>query len=171
VFHSHSHGVTVIIPRGAIPKGMVAELKFAAMLISPLKFSEENIPVSATYWLCMGVKLQKPILLFFPHIAQINSKNDAESLNLVKFQHGKESMDTIDGGRFNVNSSFGYIEVSHFCYFCIVEAKLDSSEIPHNKYSIIAAQQKQPVHCTWIVDICLLPYLPTCKKVSLSMTH
>ncbi|XP_065920649.1 uncharacterized protein [Dysidea avara] len=164
VFHSHNHGVTVVVPSGAIPRGTIAELKFAAMLIAPLKFSRENIPVSAMYWLCMSVKLQKPVLLFIPHIVQIDSEADAKDLSVVKFHHGQESMEMIGGGRFNVKRSYGYIEVSHFCYFCIVEAKLDASKIPHNKYGVVSVKQKQPSHCIWKVDICVLPYLRTCQE-------
>ena len=37
-FHSYKYGVTVIVPAGAIPNGMLAELKFAATLLSPVPF-------------------------------------------------------------------------------------------------------------------------------------
>ena len=33
LFHSYKHGVTVIFPAGAIPSGILAELKFGATLV------------------------------------------------------------------------------------------------------------------------------------------
>ena len=54
VFHSYKHGVTVIIPVGAIPSGILAELKFAATLISPVPFQSNTVPFSAIFWLCMN---------------------------------------------------------------------------------------------------------------------
>ena len=38
-FHLYKHGVTVIVPTGAIPCGVLAELKFAATIVAPVKFT------------------------------------------------------------------------------------------------------------------------------------
>ena len=62
-FCAAEHGVTVTVPSGAVPNGIVAEMKFAAATIVPVKFFDNVLPVSAIIWLCMNVKLQKPIQL------------------------------------------------------------------------------------------------------------
>ena len=74
VFHSYKHGVTVVFPAGAIPSGILAELKLVAILISPIICASIKTPVSALYWLCMdsSVKLLKPIKIWLPMIKFYN---------------------------------------------------------------------------------------------------
>ena len=81
VFHSYKHGVSVIVPEGAIPSGVLAELKFAATLVAPVKFATNKTLVSAVYWLCMEVVLQKPIQLRLPRIFQTN---ETQTLQFAK---------------------------------------------------------------------------------------
>ena len=171
VFHSNKHGVTVLLPAGAIPSGVLAELKFAATLVAPVKLLHNKIPVSAIYWLCMDIVLQKPIQVRLPHLCNIQNNAQTRTLHFLKSSHSpvgviEESMSNIiEGGKFPVGESYGSIEVDHFCYYCIVEDKLERDEIPCNRYIVIAMSQQQPTNCLWSVDICILPLLPTCVKV------
>ena len=169
VFHSHQHGVTVIFPKGAIPEGVFAELKFAALLVAPVEFPKGKVPVSAVYWLCMSVQLQKPVQLQVPHMVNIKNETHAKDLKFVKFQHNlsKESMSVVNGGRFNINGPYGYIEINHFCYYCIVEEKLKPTDFLPNKYMVLAMKQKQSKYTIWQADICLVPNIATCKKVQI----
>ena len=169
IFHSANHGVTIVFSNGAIPKEYLVELKFAAMLDAPIKFSSTAIPVSAIYWLCMDKELEKPIQLYLPHSVNIENEAHASKLKFVKFQHlqmGETTdMHIIEGGNFPVGESYGFIEVNHFCYYCIVEDKLDPTDIPRNKYVIAAIAKKQSMACNWEAHICLYPSLQTCAKV------
>ena len=167
VFHSYKHGVTVVVPTGAIPSGVLAELKFAATLVSNVKFINKS-PVSAIYWLCMDVELQKSIELRLPHFVDIS--DTTHNLQFVKSTHSpvdiiEGSMFTIDGGRFSVGELYGSIEIDHFCYYCIAVDKLDRTKIPNNKYSVVAITQRQPEKSEWTAHICILPLLRTCKEV------
>ena len=171
VFHSNKHGVTVLFPAGAIPSGILAELKFAATLVAPIKITNNKSPVSAIYWLCMDVMLQKPIEVRLPHFVNIENKTQARSLQFLKSTHSpvdviESSMSNTIEGEFPIGESYGSLAVNHFCYYCIVEDKLDRSKIPCNKYVVVAMKQRQPRnHHLWNVDICLLPQLKTCIEV------
>ena len=169
VFHSYKHGVTVIVPAGAIPSGILAELKFAATLVAPVKFASNKTLVSAVYWLCMEVLLQKPIQIRLPHMFLTN---ETHMLQFAKTLHSpnniiESEMDVLDGGQFIVGDCYASIEVGHFCYYCIVDDKLDPKKIPFNKYLLIVMKQHEPnsITHTWIVHICLVPLLRTCIEV------
>ncbi|XP_065920286.1 uncharacterized protein [Dysidea avara] len=167
VFHSYKHGVTVVVPTGAIPIGVLAELKFAATLVAPVKVSD-RVPVSPIIWLCMDVMLQKPIQIRIPHC--VNTENDFH-FNSLKFAKGIHlengikgtTMNLLSGARFSIGESYGSIEVTHFCYYCIVKDSLPPTTII-SKYGVVAMTQKQPSNDCWKCDICILPFLPTCIK-------
>jgi len=171
VFHSYKHGVTVILPAGAIPSGILAELKFAATLVAPIKLISNKTPVSAIYWLCMDIILQKPIQVRLPHFVNVQDKTQTKSLQFLKSTHSpvdvidESIMSNIIDGKFPVGESYGSMEVNHFCYYCIVKDKLDPSKIPSNKYVAVAMKQRQSKNCLWRVHICILPFLRTCIEV------
>ena len=172
VFHSYKHGVTVAVPAGAIPSGILAELKFAATLVSPIPFSSNQTPVSAIYWLCMDAKviLQKCIQIQLP---LLRLENQLHALSFSKSLHSQyyiigDRMVRLEGGIFATGKNYASIEVDHFCYYCIEYNKLDVKDIPHNQYLLVAMKQKQPnsKDNTWVVHICLVPDLRTCNEVS-----
>ena len=168
VFHSYNHGVTVIVPPGAIPSGILAELKFAATLVAPVKFTSVT-PVSAIFWLCMEVVLQKPIQIRLP---EMFTKNRSNGLRFAKSLHSpvkviEQQMDVLDGGKFTAGQCYASIEVDHFCYYCIVDDKLDPSSIPQNQYLLIAMKQQHlsTKDNNRTVHICVVPLIRTCVKV------
>jgi len=172
VFHSCKHGVTVIFPEGAIPSGILAELKFAATLISPVPFQRGSAPLSAIFWLCMDstVSLQKPIQLCLP---MLKSENTSGTLQFAKSSHSRqldvigEEMKGLEDGVFVDDGHYGhgFIEVDHFCYYCIVKNNLKIEDIPFNQYLLIAMKQSQPKDNSWSIDICLVPDFRTCDEV------
>lgn len=172
VFHSYKHGVTVIFPTGAIPSGILAELIFAATLVSPVPFSSNKIPVSAIFWLCMSSKvvLQKPIQVRLP-LMMLGNKS--QTLKFAKSSHSfvnviGDQMNTLEDGTFSSDKCFASIEIDHFCYYCIEYKQLDPRDYPHNQYLLVAMRQCQPnsKDGSWNVHICLVPILRTCIQVS-----
>ena len=143
VFHSYKHGVTVVVPEGAIPSGVLAELKFAATLVAPVKFATNKMLVSAVYWLCMEVVLRKPIQLRLPRMFFTNETHtlqfdETHTLQFAKTLHSpcnviEYQMDVLHGGEFTAGRCYAFIEVDHFCYYCIVDDKLDPNKIPFNQ--------------------------------------
>ena len=165
------HGVTIIVPKMAVPSGIIAEMRFAATLIAPVEFSDNAIPVSAVIWLCMNVTLQKPIQLQIPHYVNVKTENHSKTLQFAKGNiHSWDDkkvgmMKAIDGGNFPVGESFGKIEIDHFCYYCIQMKEAD--EIPENLYRIITMKEIQPnmANNLWNIHVCVIPSLETCFKV------
>lgn len=171
VFHSPKHGVTILLPAGAIPRGILAELKFAATLVAPVKLISNKIPVSAIYWLCMDVVLQKPIQVRLPHFVNIETETQAGTLKFLKSTHSpvdvtEEIMGNVIEGKFPTGESYGSMEADHFCYYCIIEDKLERNTIPSNRYVAVAMKQRQPRNRLWSIHICILPLLKTCIEVS-----
>ena len=169
-FHSNSHGATIIVPEGAISAGKLAELKFAATMVAPVKFPHNKIPVSAIFWICMDVSLEKPIQLRLPHA----SNNFTGNLQFAKGSHssldkGQYTMEILQGGDFSAGNHIGSIKIKHFCYYCIVDDKLNHLDYPHNKYIIGSMKQRDinPKDNIWMDYICILPSLATCIKVNL----
>ena len=173
-YHSHEHGVTVTVPSGAIPVGVKAEMKLAATLTAAVQQPDNTKPVSAMVWLCMDVTPQKPIILQIPHYVKIKSEAHAKNLRFVKAtfltSNNKtiKTMEAIEGGNFPVGETYGVIAISHFCYYCIefYEAKGD---IPHYSYRVVTMKEQQPnlAKKLWLIDVCVIPSLPTCLKVSI----
>ena len=176
VFHSYKHGVTVIVPAKAIPSGILAELKFAATLISPVPFQSSKTPMSAIFWLCMDpdIKLEKPIQLRLP-MMRLGKNSDA--LQFAKSAHSTQlnvigdQMEGLEDGKFVDGEYNGSIEVDHFCYYCIMYNNLDRTSIPFNSYLLIAMKQNQPSSKdkNWFIDICLVTNLRTCIQVSVTI--
>ena len=166
MFCSDKHGVTVMVPQGAIKSGIKAELKFGSTLLAPVKF-ENVIPVSPVIWLCMNVPLQKPVQIQIPHCVNIKSEAQANNLQFAKVIHSisdETIMKIMYGGKFIVGKSFGSIEVKHFCYFCIVNNYRENIDY---KYQAVLFQKRKLDNYVWKIDICIMAALPTCEQVSI----
>ena len=180
IFHSYKHEVTVIVPTGAVPSRILAELKFAATLISPVPFQSNKTPVSAIFWLCMDSKvvLQKPIQLLLP-MMRLGNKTESDALQFAKSSHLTQLnvigdlMEGLRDGIFVDGELYGSIEVDHFCYYCIIYNNLDRRNIPFNDYLLIAMKQSQPSSKdnSWTIDICLVTNLRTCVEVSVTSSY
>ena len=169
VFHSYKHAVTVIVPAGAIPSGTLGELKFAATLVAPVKFTDAATPVSAIYWLCMDSKLKKPIQIHLPQ----KFVDNVSTLQFAKSSHSSARvidhlMNILNNGRIIASECYASIEIDHFCYYCIVDDKLDPSSIHKNLYLLIAMKQRKlsAKDDIWNVHICVVPFIRTCLEVS-----
>ena len=169
MLYSFNHEVTVTIPRDAIPPGQQVELKFAATFCAPVKFVPNVVPVSAIVWLCMDVKLKKPVRLCLPHFVCVRNKSHVNSLYFAKMAHASTSegyMNVIDIGEFSVGESFGLLDVNDSSYYCIVNSATAAEDVPENQYKIITMKQKTTVMDHWNCDVCILPAIPTCIKVN-----
>ena len=171
-FHSYKHGVTVIVPAGAIPSGILAELKFAATLLSPVPFLSNQTPVSGIYWLCMDsrVRLQKHIQVRLP---LMRLRNKTHALRFTKSLHSQfyvigNHMKVLEGGNFIDNKDYASTEINHFCYYCITYNQLDPKDIPNNQYLLVVMKQRQPQSKdnSWNFHICIVPEFRTCNEVS-----
>ena len=168
-FNFDKHGVTIIVPPGAITSGMKAELKFGAALFAPVKFAVNTIPVSAIFWFSMSEALQKPVKIQMEHGINIKSKAQANNLQFAKTNSLKNAdyiLKAIDGGRFIIGESFGTIEIDHFCYYCI-QCNGYNENPPTYKYQAILFQNKQLQNGILKLQICIMASLATCKTVSI----
>ena len=169
-FCAAKHGITVTVPSGAVPSGKVAEMKFAATTIAPVKFSDDAMPVSAIVWLCMNVTLQKPIQLQMPHYVNVRTEDHSRTLQFAKanghLNDNNAIMEVIKGGTFPIGESYGIIEIDHFCYYCI-QKSVRVDDIPKNLYQIVTMKEMQPNIAAnlWNIHICIIPSLATCFEV------
>ena len=141
-------------------------MKFGATFLAPVKFSKNTLPVSAVFWLCMNVTLQKPVKIKIPHYINIKSKTQADNLRFAKVFHlisDESMMEVMQGGEFPVGKSFGSIEVEHLCYVCVVNNYYVNKT--DYKYKAVLFQKKQMHNYVWKLDICIMAALPTCEQV------
>ena len=167
LYHFSDHELTVTVPAGAIPAGKQGVLKVGTTLCAPVKFAPNVVPVSAIVWLCVDVKLRKPIRLCLPHIVKVENRSHVNCLYFAKMKHASTSegyMNVIDSGEFNVNEAFGLLDVEESSYYCIVNSLAEAEDIPEIRYRIITMKHKYPVDY-WKCDICMLPAISTCTKV------
>ena len=168
--YSEKHAIIVLIPPGAIPSGVRAELKFGATLFAPVKFAKKSRPVSAIIWLCMNIALLKPMKIQMPHCVNIESKAQASYLTFAKAHHSPSSgdmMKIIDGGEVDINKSYGSIKVTHFCYYCIQDMDYDENHLLYHNYKAVLFCRRQPDNHTWQFEICVMSSLATCEEVSI----
>ena len=69
-FLMFKHGIVITVPKMTIPSSIVAKMQIGVYLVAPMMFSNNVIPVSTVIWLCINVKLQKPIKLHVPHFVK-----------------------------------------------------------------------------------------------------
>jgi len=148
---------------------MISEMKFAATLNPKGEVLSNAMPVSAFIWMCMNVALQKSVVLQIPHYVNVQSETHSKKLQFVKSNchsnNNKTTTKVIEGGQFPVGESYGLIEITHFCYYCIEHYQ--DTDIPEYLYKVVTMKEIQPdaIRNLWIVHVCIIPSLETCWLV------
>lgn len=166
---SFNHKVTIIIPPRAVPQGVQGTLVFSATFFAPVEFTPRMIPVSAIVRVEVDVELLKPIKLCMPHFAHVENQSHMNNLFFAKLTHSlvptKGYMDIIDGGDFKIGKEIGLLNFNDSSYYCIVNSTAVTKDIPKIRYRITIIKYRSAVGDYWNYDVCILPALPTCKKV------
>ena len=174
-YHSASHGVTVVIPKGAVKS--TAELKFAVALVGPFQIPAGYHPVSAVVWITVSQPLLKPAQLRLPHCAKLKTGLDSRKLcfltasdesflrtGVFQFQPNPSAHQ-----EFTVGHQYGAIHLDHFCCNCIVENETVKGHL-EREYCVTKLTPKQRWEDQCKVYFCFSFFLPTCLKVGVIHT-
>ena len=126
-FEWKGYGVRLSISEDSLPTGIEeCEINIKASLSGPFELPEDLELLSPVFWISALCKFQKLVTLQIQHCA---SRDEAPFANL-NFISTKRSQKTLpytfkqlDGGRFSAHSSYGGIQLSHFCGVAIAGRK------------------------------------------------
>lgn len=128
-----SHGISVTIPKNAIPEGQVIHFEIAITLHGPFVFANGKRPISPILWICTqeNVKLKKLIDVKLPHFLHGLSESEAQhyDVSFAKATHSKRATN-IESFEFTpcrtkqefINEeegSYGALKIDHCCFMCI----------------------------------------------------
>jgi len=113
------YGLRLFVSEGSLPAGMEeCRVNIKATLTRPFQLPEDSELLSPVFWIAAPCNSMKPVTLDIQHCA---SRHDASTSDL-KFISAKctqkdhpYTFKQLDGGVFSRNSSYGSIQLSHFC--------------------------------------------------------
>ena len=173
VYHSVDHGVTMVIPEGAVLSP--TKMWLAAALYGPFVFPSGHVPVSPIVWLQSDVPLLKPAMLRMPHCLTVANEQERQKLMFLTGDdilednlHPSVSLRPDSRqGTFTPRSSYASIEIKHFCFECIT--CISQSLLEHCRYCITEVLHDMYLSSQWKVEYCVTYSLPTCLKVRISI--
>ena len=169
----------LIIPKGAIVgdhKVQVAVMKYGP--IGPFEYPDGYKPVSPIVWLCTSQKkFQKYLDVILPHCSDLgNSDDEASQTQLVflKASHNEYirnkngqkvfQFKQVDAqSSFNVNDPYGSLHINHCCFYCVGVYNRKDTDQANLCLTVV---KPHVTTSNYIISICLMLDLPTCRKVS-----
>jgi len=113
------YGLRLFVSEGSLPAGMEeCRVNIKATLTRPFQLPEDSELLSPVFWIAAPCNSMKPVTLDIQHCA---SRHDASSsdLKLVSAKCTQKDhpyiFKQLDGGVFSRNSSYGSIQLRHFC--------------------------------------------------------
>ena len=194
-YKSNNHGITISIPKGAIPQGEAVHMEVAVALFGPFQFSDGKRPISPILWLCPqeDVAFQKPIIIVLPHMLTdvCNKDVDKFGIQFAKADHTdyrvtptgtKEYIFKPYKSEVALQASSGkhcaLLKANHCCFLCL-EMKQQNKVTPEvarqmakkTGYFIYCVECLQSPYPSTspprdVIYFCVSFMLPTCMKVS-----
>ena len=161
-YWNSDHDITIRIPGGAIPPGMMIHLEVAVTLYGPFQFPNGSYPISPILWICIqeNIALKKPFEVILPNFVNgydISLKNPG--IKFTKADHKLYSIDESDMKHYifkPVDTAFVYIKegsrnysilsTDHCCYYCIIADNPVCSDLA-----------LRAGHCFWCIEKPLSP--------------
>lgn len=128
VLDASAAGVTISIPSGAVPSGVIATVSVKLCSSGPFQFPEDYEPVSPIYLVETSKKILKPVELVISHDADLQSEEDYTSVviltaSLVPDYRGSTPsypFRKVSGGVFEVGRHVGKFTVTQLGLFAAV---------------------------------------------------
>ena len=174
-FHSVEHDITVTIPKGAIPEGLIVHFELAVSLQGPFKFHDNTRPISPILWLCPQeeFEFQKPFKVILPHTLINFSKEDEDCCTIKKateydskqghnlFDFEADSDVCVEKPRFFSKGvkQFVEFEAQHCCHYCLAKREWKREQLLDCGYHLHIIKSKREV----IYSVTY--YLGSCKLV------
>ena len=173
-----SHGISVTIPKNAIPEGQVVHFEIAVTLHGPFTFTSDKRPISPLLWICTQerVKFKKPIEVKLPHFLTGLTKNEAPKygVGFAKATHFTGAMKTPTfefkpchtKQQFVVDEhgTYGTLQTTHCCFLCI-EAN-HSKEMTLRAGYCLSRVEYRHSPSRYAIHFCATFLLDSCLNVS-----
>ncbi|MCG8623609.1 MAG: hypothetical protein MJE68_16655, partial [Proteobacteria bacterium] len=183
-YHNCDHDITLKIPDGAIPPGMVIHVEVAVALYGPFQFPDGLCPISPILWLCIqeNVELRKPIHIMLPHfLTDLNvgiqfAKADHKQYTTDEFGKNHyvfQPLETAFTAHKEKNQNYGILSTQHCCFLCIIaEDPQISHDIALKAGYYLWCIEKPSSHSLVsrtrdTLHLCVTFCLPTCRAVSI----
>ena len=169
----------LIIPKGAIVRDhkiQVAVMKYGP--IGPFEYPDRYTPVSPIVWLCSNQKkFQKDLELIVPHCSDLgNSDEEASQTQLVFLKASHKYIRNANDQKvfqfekvdaqplFNTNNiPYGSLHINHCCFYCVGVYNRKDTDQANLCLTVV---KPRVTTSNYIISICLMLNLPTCRKVS-----
>ena len=164
LFDASAAGITISIPLGAVPSGVIATVSVKLCSSSLFQFPEDCEPVSPIYFVETNKKFLKPVELGISHDAHLQSEEDCKSVviltaSLVPDCRGSTlsyPFREASGGIFEVGRHTGRFTIAQLGFFAAVGHHAGTLP-PSQRYSIVC---KQCVLTTLLQSVlCLCTYI------------
>ena len=190
VYRNSLHGITLIVPEGAVPDRKSIHIQVGVALYGPFVWPKHGNIVSPIVGLCMVqpgnevIELQQPVELRIPHFIKCSEVEDCKNLTFLKANHVSDIV-TVDGKpkyslkpfhiqqtdgehiHFEPGLSFGTLHTKHFCYLCIAE-KYTRKCTEKANFCLMGAMPDPP-RKSFELYFCVSYMLDTCMKVSIAL--
>ena len=175
-FKNEEHDITVTIPEGAIPEGLVVHFELAVAIIGPFNFSGSRRPISPILWMCPQetFEFQKPFTITLPHFLTEAKPEDLENVAFSKAteycyytnpdgEHLYDFKTHPDADKPHFFSedgvNYGSFQTSHCCLYCLENKKWTRDDMLKAGYFLHVVNAPQAVY------FCVTFYLSSCSKV------
>ena len=118
-FEWKGYGLRLSIFQDSLPTGMEeCRMNIKASLSGPFKLPEDSDLLSPVFWISAPCKFKKLVTLEIQHCASRDEASFAD-LNFISTKRSQKELPyrfkQLDGGKFPADSSYGSIQLSHFC--------------------------------------------------------
>ena len=170
--HLSDHGITIIIPENACAVDTDGQLSIGVYYNNSFKFPKGYRLVSDVFWIEISIPLQRHVEICAPHFVQVRDEIDSKKLSFFMASdetfHSSGVLNFIEAPRytfsFKPGSSYGKLEMNHFCSGCILENTDSEDSLPIN-YLVTHVVPTDVQLSKWTTDFVFSYALPTCYKV------
>ena len=186
-FNFDDHGITLKVPKGAIPSGRVVHFEVGiALPYGPFEFPSGMHPISSILWLCPqeDVNFDLPLEIVMPHfLTEISSKEELNKFKICFARADHNEYTRVrdqplydfklleEDQRFslsNEDGSFGVLQTRRCYYLCIL-ASITSETASMAGYCFTQIELSKYHDCCHIF-FCASFLLQSCIKVSRTCT-
>ena len=165
-------GFKLHTPRGALPaEAIPCRITVKASLSGQFEFPENSELVSPVYWISTpkNLRFSRPLTVDFQHCGTVEERDDPD-LSFVVAKCTQPDLPYkfkfLDGGRFDPNSSYGSISVTHFSGLGIVSKQRKGRSYCARTYVANRGKECWSVHFIIVRDLdIVLKVQSTCISI------
>ena len=115
-----NHGFKLHLPENALPPEVdKCKVHVKVSLTGEFQFPDGSEVISGIYWIYAPHVFVQPVTVEIQHCVQLESPQDSDDLALVVAKCSQKNLPyqfkVLEGGVFSPHSSYGSIQVTHFC--------------------------------------------------------